>query len=162
MPRCWQNGEETPDDRVLWVPAVKFWDTSALVPLILREKSSARCQRLLRRDPVVLVSVLTQVELQSALARRRRLGEIDAKELQEARRRVGKAMVGWNQIQVGERLLGRAIRLLDLHDLRAADALQLAAGWVASGDEPSRLAFVSLDERLLAAAEREGFPVIAP
>jgi hypothetical protein len=65
-------------------------------------------------------------------------------------------------VLVSDRLLGRAVHLLDLHDVRAAGALQLAAAWTASGEEPSRLPFVTLDQRLLIAAEREGFPVIEP
>ena len=50
-----------------------------------------------------------------------------------------------------------AQRLLRLHPLRAADALQLAAAVVASEHEPRSLDFVCLDERLAAAASREGF-----
>ncbi len=45
-----------------------------------------------------------------------------------------------------------AKRFLRVHDLRAADALQLAAE-----SRPSTLAFVCLDARLLDAAQREGF-----
>ena len=56
----------------------------------------------------------------------------------------------------------RAITVLNMHDLRAGDALQLAAALIASGDKPSRLPFVALDKLLLAAAEREGFVVIKP
>ena len=141
---------------------MKFWDSSALVPIVSRELQSLKCQRLLRQDPGVLVWVLTRVEVQSALARKRRGGEISRTDLRDARKRLGKVAAGWNEVLVAERLLGRAIHLLDVHDLRAADALQLAAAWTASGEDPSRLHFVTLDERLLLAAEREGFPVIEP
>jgi hypothetical protein len=51
--------------------------------------------------------------------------------------------------------------MLRVHDLRAADALQLAAGVAAAEGRPATLAFVCLDERLAAAAEREGFGVVA-
>lgn len=43
------------------------------------------------------------------------------------------------------------------HPLRAADAFQLAATLVASEYRPANLAFLSLDQRLSAAARREGF-----
>jgi hypothetical protein len=51
-----------------------------------------------------------------------------------------------------------AKRLLRVHDLRTADALQLAAAVFVAEARPPTLEFVSLDDRLLAAARREGFP----
>jgi predicted nucleic acid-binding protein len=55
-----------------------------------------------------------------------------------------------------------ATRLLRVHPLRAADALQLAAAIIAAEDDPRSLPFVTLDDRLALAAEREGFPVVDP
>ena len=55
-----------------------------------------------------------------------------------------------------------AKRLLRVHDLRTADALQLAAAVYVAEARPSTLEFVSLDDRLLAAARREGFPTTKP
>ena len=54
----------------------------------------------------------------------------------------------------------RAKRLLGVHTLRAADALQLAAALTAANDEPSKIELVSLDEGLNEAARREGFRVL--
>ena len=51
------------------------------------------------------------------------------------------------------------MRLLQTHSLRAADALQLASALVASQEDPSRLPFMSFDNRLIRAAKREGFVV---
>ena len=48
-------------------------------------------------------------------------------------------------------------RLLSVHDLRAADALQLAAAFFVAEARPSTLEFVCLDDPPLAAARREGF-----
>jgi len=53
-----------------------------------------------------------------------------------------------------------ARRLLRVHDLRAADALQLAAALAAAEGRPMTLTLLCLDDRLGAAAEREGFPVL--
>ena len=50
-----------------------------------------------------------------------------------------------------------ARRLLRVHALRAADALQLAAAVVASEGDPRSLEIVTLDDRLMDAARREGF-----
>jgi hypothetical protein len=52
-----------------------------------------------------------------------------------------------------------ALRVLRLHPLRAADALQLAAAIVWCRARPYGAAFVCLDDRLRGAAAREGFTV---
>jgi hypothetical protein len=46
---------------------------------------------------------------------------------------------------------------LRVHPLRAADALQLAAAFIAAERRPSSLEVVTLDDRLAAAARKEGF-----
>ncbi len=55
-----------------------------------------------------------------------------------------------------------AIRVLRVHPLRAADALQLGAAIVVSEGHPSTLPLVTLDDRLALAAEREGFTIVTP
>jgi hypothetical protein len=50
--------------------------------------------------------------------------------------------------------------VLAAHPLRAADALQLAAALVWTGEAAAGEAFVCLDERLRDAARREGFEVL--
>lgn len=52
------------------------------------------------------------------------------------------------------------MRLLRIHELRAADALQLAAALVLAVFDPKTLPFVTLDACLATAAEREGFAVL--
>jgi len=42
----------------------------------------------------------------------------------------------------------------------AADALHLAAAFIAADYDPPTLELVTLDDGLAAAAEREGFPVL--
>jgi hypothetical protein len=53
-----------------------------------------------------------------------------------------------------------AIRFVLVHPLRAVDALQLAAAFVASDRRPHSLTLVTLDERLGTAARKEGFAII--
>jgi predicted nucleic acid-binding protein len=59
-----------------------------------------------------------------------------------------------------EDVRGRAERLLAVHPLRAADALQLGAALVWARERTTGLGFVSLDGRLREAARREGFTVL--
>jgi uncharacterized protein len=67
---------------------------------------------------------------------------------------------GWSEVPPSERLREVALRLLRVHDLRAGDALQLAAALVASEERPATLDLVTLDDRLALAASREGFRVL--
>ena len=62
-------------------------------------------------------------------------------------------------MQPTDRLHALAQRMLRVHALRAADALQLAAALLASDEEPAGLEVVTLDSRLADAARREGFRV---
>ncbi|MBA3433898.1 MAG: hypothetical protein H0U08_07375 [Actinobacteria bacterium] len=66
----------------------------------------------------------------------------------------------WIEVPPTDRLRDNARRIVRVHDIRAADAFQLAAAHAASDDEPERLPFVTLDERLALAARREGFPIL--
>jgi len=59
-----------------------------------------------------------------------------------------------------EEVRRRAIRLFRVHPLRSADAVQLAAALIAAKEDPSSLAFVSCDQQLRLAAEREGFAAL--
>ena len=66
----------------------------------------------------------------------------------------------WLEIRPLERVRRRALRLLRVHALRGADAVQLAAALMASAEEPATLDIVSSDARLSIAAQREGFLVV--
>ena len=63
-------------------------------------------------------------------------------------------------VSMVEPVRARAKRLLGIHSIRAADALQLAAALAVVYDDPRNQGFVCLDDRLAAAARREGFAVL--
>jgi hypothetical protein len=139
---------------------MKFWDSSALVPLITSEARSAWSRQMLKDDREALVWCLSAVEVRSALARQLREGSLSSSDLREAKRRAERLFAELIQVIAFDIVRDRALRLLDLHDLRAADALQLAAALIASEERPGTLPFVTLDSKLAEAAEREGFPVL--
>lgn len=66
----------------------------------------------------------------------------------------------WHEIDPSDLIRDAANRFLRVHPLRAADALQLAAAFVAAERRPSTLQMITLDERLAEAARKEGFVVI--
>jgi len=138
---------------------VRFWDSSALVPLLVSEAASQWATREYQRDPEIIAWWSTDIECASALARLERDGSLDGAAMSAALLRLDLLAAAWQEIQAGTSVGRVAMRLLRVHPLRAADALQLAAAVVASENEPSTLPFVTLDERLAQAAEREGFAV---
>jgi predicted nucleic acid-binding protein len=135
---------------------VKFWDASALVPLLVDERTSAAMHALLARDSVAVVWWGSAAECASAIARREREGAIGAAAANAALERLRRLAEGWQEILPSDTVRGLALRLLRVHPLRSADSLQLAAAIVASDGEPSALDFVCLDARLAEAALREG------
>jgi len=139
---------------------VRFWDSSALVPLLVEQRRTRRMTGLLRADSSVATWWAARVECDSAIARLEREGQLSKSEAAAAWERLDRFSGAWQEIQPAAPLRDLARRLLRVHALRAADALQLAAAIVASEQNPPTLQFVCLDERLTVAAEREGFKVL--
>jgi uncharacterized protein len=139
---------------------MKFWDSSAIVPLLLAEAATATVQAIAARDPELLVWWATEVECASALARLEREKVINATEAGQAFERMALLAGSWHEVEPGDGVREAAVRFLRVHQLRAADALQMAAAFVASERRPSTLELVTLDERLAAAARKEGFVVL--
>lgn len=138
---------------------MRFWDSSAVVPLIADEPSSPRLFDMLKADGGLIAWWGTPVECVSAVARRERDGGLAAVEANAMIARLRALAASWVEVGPTARVRNLAQRLLRTHPLRASDSLQLAAALVAAEDEPGGLGFVCLDERLLAAAQREGFAV---
>lgn len=134
-----------------------FWDSSALVPLFAAEACTRVMQSAYSRDPEVVVWWGTLVECASAIARLERDGALVPADAAKSFARLDALAPSWMQIDPSDESREAARRFLRVHPLRAADALQLAAAFVAAERRPSTLAFVTLDERLRAAASREGF-----
>lgn len=139
---------------------MRFWDASAILPLLVDEPRSAAIVARLSEDPAAAVWWYTPVECWSALARLERERRLTEDGLGAAAGLLAAAARRWTEIPPVDRVRDQAIRLLRTHALRAADALQLAAALVLSDFDPQTLPFVTLDERLAAAARREGFEVL--
>ena len=140
---------------------MRFWDSSAIVPLIIDEPGRTTLLEMLESDPVMVVWWGTPVELVSAVSRRERDGHLDPVIAAAAMDRVRRLERAWHQVTPSDSLRNRAQRLLRVHPLRAADSLQLAAALAVGGDDPASTRFVSLDRRLRDAAQREGLDVSA-
>lgn len=137
-----------------------FWDSSAIVPLLVEESSTSSVRKILAEFPTVVVWVLTPVEVISALWRRVRDGELDDNSVGQALASLREIEHAWNTVVDVEQVEKRARRLLAVHALRSADALQLAAALVGSDEQPVSEVFVTLDRRLANVARREGFAIL--
>ena len=121
---------------------MRYWDASAIVPIVINEPSSAAVVAMLDQDPHIVAWWTTELECVSAISRREREGRLDAADVASATARLRMLRTAWDEVEPGARLRQTATRLLRVHPLRAADALQLAAAITAADDDPRSLPFV--------------------
>jgi uncharacterized protein len=139
---------------------VRFWDTSAVVPLCVNEPVSAAVKSILTRDPSIVVWWATRTECVSALMRQAREGGLSMEGERQAGQVLRLLADTWTEIQPSETLRGTADRLLAVHPLRAADAFQLAAALHWCQRQTTNKELVSFDTRLRQAGYREGFTLL--
>lgn len=139
---------------------MKFWDASAIVPLLMTEPTTKTVQALAEKDPTMIVWWATEVECASAIARLERDDALDDQAATQAYHRLRWLAETWHEVDPSDPVREAAVRFLRVHPLRAADALQLAAAFIAAERRPVSLEVVTLDDRLAAAAGKEGFVLI--
>jgi predicted nucleic acid-binding protein len=139
---------------------VRFWDTSALVPLLLEQEASGTVRTLLDEDRAMAAWWGTPVECASAAARLRREERLTLADEDAVLGLLRTLRASWLEVLPSDEVRNEATRLLRVHSLKAADALQLAAATVLTGSRRSAVALVTFDERLALAARLEGFEVL--
>jgi predicted nucleic acid-binding protein len=140
---------------------MNFWDSSALLPLLVEEPTSKRVLAFYQEQPEIVAAWSATVECISALARLEREGHLEYKAITQATRQLQELQEAWHEVQPIESVRQLACRLLRVHPLRAADSVQLASALIAAGSHAGEWGFVCLDARLCEAAEREGFRVLS-
>lgn len=133
---------------------MRFWDTSAIIPLLVEEHVSAQIDKLFLEDALLVVWWGTSIECISAVTRLEREGRLSHQETEEVVARLTELRETWREIQPAGAVKQVAERILRLHPLRSQDAQQLSACILANRDQS--LEFVTLDERLRTAARKEG------
>lgn len=139
---------------------MNFWDTSAIIPLCIEEEQTPTVRTIAKKDEALIVWWGSIVEAYSAFARLRRDGIISFREESDSLTVLSALAAVWSEIEPSEDVREISRRLLQSHNLRAADSLQLAAGIVWSDKKPKGHHFVCLDERLREAAAKEGFSIL--
>jgi predicted nucleic acid-binding protein len=136
------------------IPA--FWDTSALVPLCVRQSITPQAIALYKLHDAV-VWWATPVEIASALDRLARMKQLDSSDWTRARKLAKRLADSWSVIQPSDALRAKSMQLVDGYDLGAADAFQLAAALAWCEEAPQDRVFLTADHRLMEAARSSGF-----
>jgi len=138
---------------------LRFWDASAVVPLFLEEATTGEMRALAGEDPATMVWWATEIECASSIARLERHGALPHARRSAALEDLAGLVADWAEVGPSAAIRQTALRLLRVHPLRAADALQLAAAIAGAEGNMASLELVTLDDRLADAARREGFVV---
>ena len=77
---------------------MRFWDTSALVPLVVAEDETQRMRSLLEEDPHIITWAWTSVEFASAVERRARQGELNREHRRDALSRFADLAEIWDEV----------------------------------------------------------------
>jgi predicted nucleic acid-binding protein len=136
---------------------MKWWDTSALLSILLEQEATEDLKGLLASDQDIAVWWGTKVESISAVSRLQREGHLEQAAASHVLKQLDLLLSSAWEVQPLEEVRATACRALRVHELRAADALQLAAALVWTEHRPTGMGFVCLDRRLREAAMREGF-----
>jgi predicted nucleic acid-binding protein len=140
---------------------VRFWDSSAVVALLVEQDASPRVASWIAEDPALVVWTLTVVETASALRRLVREQALDEETARAGEARADDLVRASHVVVDVEAVKALGRRMLRLHVLRAFDALQLGAALHWAEGRPQGRTFHTLDARLGLAAQREGFLVPA-
>ncbi|MFM9045199.1 MAG: type II toxin-antitoxin system VapC family toxin [Solirubrobacterales bacterium] len=135
---------------------MRYWDASALIPLIVDEGKSQQMEDVLREDDSVATWWGTRIECISAIRRKEREGQLEPQQAKQASLLLDALAEDWAEVQPALELRSMAGRLLAVHPLRTGDAFQLAAALRWSSEISDEAEVITLDERLKDAAMREG------
>ena len=139
---------------------MRYWDASALVPLVVAEPNSGVARTWLSEDDQIVTWAWTRTEIVSAVERRAREGSLSRPQRREVLRRFEVFAGSWDEVTDVLSVRSRANALLARHPLRAADAGQLGAALLIQERLAGVLTFVCLDHRLSSAAELESLRVV--
>ena len=139
---------------------MRYWDASALVPLVVAEPDSGVVRTWLSEDDQIVTWAWTRTEIVGAIERRVREGSLSRPQRREVLQRFEAFAGSWDEVTDVLAVRSRANALLARHPLRAADAGQLGAALLIQERLAGVLTFVCLDHRLSSAAELESLRVV--
>lgn len=136
---------------------IVYFDTSALIPLIIDEPGSNICERLWN-DATRIVSVrLLYAEARAALAKAQRMGRLTWSDLTSAVEVLDGFINEIDFVEISENLVRTAGAMAEELGLRGYDAVHLAAAQAVADNDTI---LISGDQRLIAVATRLGLSVV--
>ena len=139
---------------------MRYWDASALVPLVVTERESNWARKRLAEDDRIITWAWTRTEIVNAIERRTREGSLSRMQRRDVLGRFDAFASHWDEVTDVLAVRSRALALLARHPLPAADAGQLGAALLVQEQLAQPLTFICLDERLSLAAEKESLRVL--
>lgn len=106
---------------------IAYFDTSAIIPLLLPEPTTPLCERLWENADSVITSLITYVEASAAIAQAERMKRIDAATHQTAREALDEIFSEVDVLHLSDAVVRRAAELTHTHALRGYDAVQCAS-----------------------------------
>ncbi len=137
---------------------IAYFDTSAIIPLLIDEPLSDLAHRVWRHASWVATARVSYVEARSGLARACRTGRISAGELREAVQGLEALHRQIHHVEITADLVSRAGNLAEDVSLRAYDAIQLAAALSLDIDD---VVVLTGDRQLAIAAQALGLATIS-
>jgi uncharacterized protein len=135
---------------------MQFWDTSALIPLVVRQPPfSDQCRRIFRGGVSRSTAFVSRVECRSAIERLAREGGLDPPSRRRCVARVDRLFAGFDLVAFSAHVEREALALLRRHPLRSLDALQLACALTLGPGGVDTVQLVCCDQRLAAAGVAE-------
>ena len=135
---------------------IAYFDTSAVIPLLIGEPSSATCTRMWNEAARSVSVRLLYPEARAALARAERMGRITKRQHEVAVAELETIITEIDHVEITAQLARNAGDLAQAHQLRGYDAVHLAAAIAALDAE---LVLVTGDNDLAGAARSLGLPV---
>jgi predicted nucleic acid-binding protein len=135
---------------------IAYFDTSAVMPLLIAEPGSDRAASLWDGADRVVSVRLVYPEARAALAQAERLGRLTARQLRNAVTGFEALFEQIDLVEVDDVLARRAGELAEVRQLRGYDAVHLAA---ADRVRDPNVVMITGDGALLAAATAEGMAV---
>lgn len=137
-----------------------YWDSSALVAAFIDEQETEKIRSFSVKAGSLrsYTAIITPLEVESAIQRKFLEQSITMKQADQARLYMTELRRETYLVIGDQTVLDTALHLQKIYGLRVADAFQLASARVGTED-PSKVNFLCLDNKLNQAAKREGFHV---
>ncbi len=135
---------------------IAYFDTSAIVPLLIDEPGSKPAGELWNNASRIIGISLLYAEARSALAQAQRVGRLKMPELRVAVDILEELYLQLDLVEIDNMLARQAGELAEIHGLRGYDAVHLAAAIRVIDPD---LVMVSGDQALIASAKSVGLAV---